>query len=592
MRPSRIDLLGKMRAGYATGAVAVLVASVLGGAPRALAQSSECLVEFQQTNGPVTNGGSVCQTASGKKCTFQLGLCVNQPLAGCTPTDLKHKTIRAKGFCSGLPVGKVHVKANGTGSVCGALAGVKVKTKKHGMAAGTCTIKAKAGTNLDRITLRCQPESSPCVAPCGNGVVGPGEQCDPPGSTAGCPANQACNDQCQCAQVSCEPIVAGQPIANTYSLLSISGPKLCTARASANRFQSCTTDADCGGTTGGCAQTPWVTADDLITLPFPLGISTTFTIAQADSPPRCEHTACISCGNPDAACAGIPGCTDPNSGCSTTTCCDQPGFTVPTFLLPGLNFCVRVDQKACGVGVVNTSNPQNGDNDVIKMGDTSDPGADCCYNGHPASECLNGVNLNDDPAPKACGTLAGQAGADMKGKVVRTIGDGTPDPSGVHFRFSVRELATVWSDVQGCPSPPCSGGQCSGGTGAACSTDADCNATFDVGESLVSQLILNAEQTTATATAGFIDMNGDGCAVAGFGFLSSNKPGPITIGPPAVAPAPYGGGNSIVAAAGVVFPGSAPTFDLGFATVTPNGPATVVTPTQTCACTPVAGCPE
>ena len=87
-------------------------------------------------------------------------------------------------------------------------------------------------------------------------------------------------------------------------------------------------------------------------------------------------------------------------------------------------------------------------------------------------------------------------------------------------------------------------------------------------------------------------MNGDGCAVAGFGFLSSNKPGPITIGPPAVAPAPYGGGNSITAAAGVVFPGSSPTFDLGFATVTPNGPATLVTPTETCSCTPVAGCPE
>ena len=104
---------------------------------------------------------------------------------------------------------------------------------------------------------------------------------------------------------------------------------------------------------------------------------------------------------------------------------------MPTFLLPGLNFCVRVDQKACGIGVVNTSNPQTGDNDVTKMGDTSDPGDDCMY------------GTADDPAAKPCNTTAGGAGSDQKGKVVRTIGDGAPDPSGVHFRFSVRELATV-----------------------------------------------------------------------------------------------------------------------------------------------------
>jgi len=570
-----------MRAGYVIGAAAVLVASVLGGAPRALAQDNECLVEMQeQATGPVPDLGTLCATAVNKVCTFNLRLCRDQP--GCPAATFKKK-LKAKGLCRGI--GRLQLSPSAA-SCGGAFTGIKVRTKRHGTKAGQCTIKVAARssdhpprTDRDKITLQCMP--GPCLPPCGNGVVGPGEVCDPPGSTAGCPPNQACNADCtQCVQVSCDPIVSGQPIANTYKLLSVAGPKLCTARSSANRFQSCTTDADCGGSAGGCLQTPWVTADDLITLPFPLGIGTTFTIAQADPPPRCEHAACISCGNPDAACAGIPGCADPNSGCSTTTCCDQPGFKVPTFLLPGLNFCVRVDQKACGIGVVNTSNPQTGDNDVTKMGDTSDPGDDCMY------------GTADDPAAKPCNTTAGGAGADQKGKVVRTIGNGAPDPSGVHFRFSVRELATVWSDVEGCPSPPCTGGHCNGGTGAACGSDVDCNATFAVGEGLVSQLILNAEQTTATATAGFTDMNGDGCAVAGFGFLSSNKPGPITIGPPAVAPAPYGGGNSITAAAGVVFPGSSPTFDLGFATVTPNGPATLVTPTETCSCTPVAGCPE
>jgi hypothetical protein len=273
---------------------------------------------------------------------------------------------------------------------------------------------------------------------------------------------------------------------------------------------------------------------------------------------------------------------NPN-GCvprGTQGCCNQPGFIVPTFfvnILGGL--CSRVDQIDCGVGVVNTSNPQTGDNDVIKSGDTSNPGADCCYNGHPGSECVGGVNMNDDPAPAAC-TLAG-AGNDYAGKIVRTVGNGTPDASGIQFRLTTPELSTTWTDSQ---SP----------TGT-CANDS----TYDDGELLVSQLVLKAEPTSAGASGSFIDQNGDACRRAGAGFIAATNPetdGPITVpGAPAgpARPQSYNGSQgAVTTAVSVVFSGpNSPIRDIGFVAVTPNTPAVVVG-AQACSCTPVLSCPE
>ncbi len=123
-------------------------------------RAQECLLEFrQQTGGLVTDGSTLCQTAAGNKCTFELQVCVNA--LGCTAADLKHKNIRASGHCG--PVGKVHVKGSGTSSLCGEFAGVNVRTKDHGKKAGNCKIHAKAGTDRDTIILFCQPSSSPCA---------------------------------------------------------------------------------------------------------------------------------------------------------------------------------------------------------------------------------------------------------------------------------------------------------------------------------------------------------------------------------------------------------------------------------------------
>jgi len=381
----------------------------------------------------------------------------------------------------------------------------------------------------------------------------------------------------------CAPIVPSAAIANTYRLDGTTGEKRCTTNSAANRFGTCNTDADCGGTSGACLQLPWVTADGQV-MPFPTGVQTNFTVTPGTFP-ACEHSACIPCGNPNASCAGIPGCEvagNPN-GCvprGTQGCCDQPGFIVPTFfvnILGGL--CSRVDQIDCGVGVVNTSNPQTGDNDVIKMADTSDPGADCCYNGHPGSECLGGVNTNDDPPAALC-TPTG-AGNDFKGKIVRTLGNGSPDANGIQFRLSTPELSTTWTDSQ---SPQ---GTCANGS------------TYDDGELLVSQIVLKAEPTSAGASGAFVDMNGDGCRRAGSGFIAptnADTDGPITVpggaaGP--LRPQSYDGTvGAVTGAVSEVFSGpNSPIRDIGFVAITPNQPAVVV-PAVTCSCTPVAGCPE
>jgi len=265
----------------------------------------------------------------------------------------------------------------------------------------------------------------------------------------------------------------------------------------------------------------------------------------------------------------------------TMGCCDQPAFIVPTFVVNILGgLCSRVDQIDCGVGVINTSHPQTGDNEVTKNGDTSDPGADCCYNGHPGSECIGGVNLNDDPTLLAQGGCsAGGAGHDYKGKITRTLGNSSPDANGIQYRLTTPELSTTWFDSQNpCPA----------------------NSKFDGGsETLVSQLVLKAEPTTAGATGSFTDQNADGCKRVGSGFISpaaAATDGPITVpGAPTgpASPQPYdGSAGSVAAAVSEVFSGTnSPIRDIGFVAITPNQPAVVV-PAVTCTCTPVAGCPE
>jgi len=339
--------------------------------------------------------------------------------------------------------------------------------------------------------------------------------------------------------------------------------KVCTTNASMNRFAICTSDANCGGATGTCAQTPWVDAGG-VTQPTPTAI-TTFTVTE-DTSAACEHTVCIQCGA-IGKCADIQGGCDDTSGNNVNCpfsdeCCQSPGFALPAILIgPGvLNFCTKTNQFDCGFGVINTSNPQTGDNELTKEGDTSDPGPDCQY------------GTGDEPTGKACNSFGTGQGADTRGRIRVTTGNGVADASGIQIRMSTPELATTWSDGQGCPS----------------------NATFDAGESLVSQLTLAAEPTTAGSTGAFVELNGDTCKRVGAGFtnLAGTQDGPHIVGSPTVLPMPYGGGAFRSVAMNEVFSGASPLFDLGFVAITPTGAPTRQGPPQACTCSTARKCPE
>jgi hypothetical protein len=574
----------------------------------------ECLIGFAGVPDANQDGGTLqcsdcdaacdadgANTANGS-CSFELQVCANRSDASCTGISLKK--VRVKGKCQGTS--SLSFAPSADASTCGATSRVVAKLKKKGAKAGKCKVIVMAlssdkprKVDKDVLTLVCNPAASgPCpttttitststtstvtviTAPCGPGVT-----------TTTVPPN------------TCAPIVVGQAIPNTYRLQGTTGEKRCTTNAASNRFGTCTTDADCGATAGTCLSLPWVTADGQV-MSFPTGSSTTFTVAAAGSFPTCEHDLCIPCGNPNASCPGVPGCevktcgggtrinqscttddTNATTGCPGATCpgcclnpngciprgtqgcCDQPGFIVPTFfvnILGGL--CSRVDQIGCGIGKINTSDPQTGDLDVAKSGDTSDPGPDCTY------------GTGDDPAPLPC-TLAG-AGNDYKGKVQVSYGNGTADANGINYRLTTPELSTTWTDSQ---SPA---GECANGS------------AYDDGEILVSQLVLKAEPSTAGASGRFMDLNGDGCSRAGQGFISSasaSTDGPIVVtqSPGPLLPEPYDGcSGSVTAAVSVVFSGpNSPIRDIGFVAITPNMAAGVAPPVA-CSCTVSPGCPE
>ena len=213
----------------------------------------------------------------------------------------------------------------------------------------------------------------------------------------------------------------------------------------------------------------------------------------------------------------------------------------------------------------------------------TDPKFTANFDGAKAAGLLVGVYHFINPTLAAQGGCSvNGAGVDYKGKIVKAIGGGATDAPGIHFRYTVPELSTTWTDGQ---SPP---GTCANGS------------TYDDGELLVSQLILKADTTTSGATGSFTDLNGDGCKRAGAGFISASNAatdGPITVpgaesGGPARPQAYEGSTGSVAAAVSEVFSGpNSPIRDIGFVAITPQN-AAVVVPALSCSCTVQPDCPE
>jgi hypothetical protein len=460
-------------------------------------------------------------------------------------------------------------KLKGAGKYAACVAGVKATTIAKGLPMDDPVKLAKCGTTLTNVFQKAE-------APVPNDCATTGDK-DAIKKELDLFIGALLSDR-----AACDPIVGGQPIADTYQAQGVAGPKICILGSPINALGSCANDGDCGCPTfpttpcGSCMQTPWIQAGG-VAFPFPPGMAVKYTVTTPDAPPTCSHSSCVPCGS-SVACPGTPGCVG-NPACQFANCCSTPGFTVPSFFLPALaNACVRLDQRSCGTGVVNTSNPQSGDNEVIKTGDTSDPGLDCTYG-------------PGDPAPKSCDPMAANnAGDDAFGKVVRTLGNGSADPSGSHSRLVIPVTATAWmGDTDGCPSPPCTANKCNGGTGTkSCVTDADCNATFDAGETFLTQIQLDFDLSTAGATGSFTDLNGDGCALVGGGF-GGGDPGPRSVASPAVSQSAYGGSPFVMGSASLSFPGSGGFMDNGAIAIFPFGPPSVVA-SQSCTCSPGSGC--
>ena len=195
------------------------------------------------------------------------------------------------------------------------------------------------------------------------------------------------------------------------------------------------------------------------------------------------------------------------------------GLTVAPFCIPAFGFSVSLTQTGCGIGRI--ASDGGADYNVSEIGDTSSQPE--CNN---QQECV--------------------AGIDSKVRVDVTVGDGASDPcasGSANAIFNVPVEITVWLEVS--TPPMCPGTEFNPGTDT---------------------LILRVQQvldfTTDTNAASWMDLSGDGCAIAGTGPAAglSNTGACWDIA-----------GQSIgIAASGTVASASSPLFDFTFSTTLPN----------------------
>lgn len=212
--PSLMVLLAVM--GLAPAAFASLVP---GGGPA----KSDCLVELDVTGADVTqvaNGrvlncrdGDPCDTdgACNDRCTFEAKVCANNVDPNLTECTASGTLIRLKARAKGLRI----LKPGRVGESCGPAfeATVPLNGERKGKLKVELLAKqrVKPKKDEDAIRLVCVEREGPCPTTttttlplvCGDGVVGTGEQCDPP-CGAGCAGGQLCNGSCQCvARAAC-----------------------------------------------------------------------------------------------------------------------------------------------------------------------------------------------------------------------------------------------------------------------------------------------------------------------------------------------------------------------------------------------------
>ena len=159
------------------------------------------------------------------------------------------------------------------------------------------------------------------------------------------------------------------------------------------------------------------------------------------------------------------------------------GFFAPNFCVPALGYTVNVAQTGCGVGRIDS----NGGSDytVVEMNDTSDSSSTCNLP-HPGCP----------PGPPV-------AGADASTRVDIRVGDGVVDTcaSGTaNAIVTVPVHTTTWQDN----SP---------GTFGACGGDG----VFNQGDAIITEFDQILDFTTDSTKSSWVDIDGDGCRLAGGG---------------------------------------------------------------------------
>ena len=224
--------------------------------------------------------------------------------------------------------------------------------------------------------------------------------------------------------------------------------------------------------------------------------------------------------------------------CTHTTVVPFPGgFSAPVFCIPGLNFTVKVQQSACGVGRIDS----NGGSDytVTEVGDTSDNSPTCNL---PAVGC--------PPGPPST-TMR-----DSSVRVDITVGNGAADtcPGGgtANAVVAVPVTTTTWLPPSfACPDP---------------------DGTYNAGtDTLILVVPQTLDFTTDVSTSSWQDIDGDGCSIAGAGPAAGFTRTGICINTGAM--------TVTTAATGTIGSNGSPLFDITFATRLPNsisGPAALL----------------
>ncbi len=335
-------------------------------------------------------------------------------------------------------------------------------------AACTATCATAPVTACDDGDLCCPSDCNmltddDCSANCGNGVVEPGETCDPPAS---CPSSCADGNPCTADSITGSAVNCNAACSNVTITTCVGGDGCCPSGCNA------VNDPDCSPVCGNLVVEPGETCDPAATCPTTCNdglpcTADTMTGSQLTCDVACTNTTITTCtggdgccpsscnANTDSDCAPVCGNTvvepgetcDPPGSCPSS-CNDGNPCTADALVgnaatctaactATAITTCVGGDgccPTGCNANTDSDCTPVCG-NSVVEAGETCDPPASCpatCFDGIACTEdllqgssltcdvtcaypeiltcahgdgcCVSGCNANqDDDCPAVCG---------------------------------------------------------------------------------------------------------------------------------------------------------------------------------------------